>query len=79
MTLLQKLNKELEKVNLVFIVKKEFNEKFKGVLKDTTTNYEIKFEIWKTLQNNYLKDYSKYCRNYVDTSIKCEQMMKEGK
>ena len=75
MTLIQKLNKELEKLNLKFIKEKEFNEKYKGKLVDTKLNYEIKYEVPKALQYNMTGSYAKQCRNLIDMHIKYEEMI----
>ena len=50
MTLIEKLNKQLETVNLRFDVKKESNDKFKGELIDTKQGIFMEFEVDKRLQ-----------------------------
>lgn len=79
MTLLEKLNQELNKQGLSFKPEKEFNEKFKGILEDKKTSIQIPFEVNKSLQINHIKSHAVWCRNYMDTNIKFNKMMKGGK
>ena len=79
MTLLEKLNKELEKVQLEFKQTKECNEKFNGILTDKQTGTQMPFEVWKSLQNDKIKNHAKWCREYMDNNIKLSNMMKGGK
>lgn len=78
MTLIQKLNKELEKVGLEFKTSKELATKFKGMLIDKKTNIEIPHEVVKILQWDKIRSYANWCRDYMDMAIKLNKM-KEGK
>ena len=79
MTLLEKLNKELEKNHLVFISNKECNDKYLGILEDTQLKIQTPFEINKALQFNMIKSHSKFCRNYMNNTIRFNELMKGGK
>lgn len=79
MTLLEKLNKELEKYNLVFTSSKETNDKYKGILEDTKLKIQTPYEINKSLQFNMIKSHSKFCRDYMDNTIRFNKLMKGGK
>lgn len=79
MTLLEKLNKELEKHNLVFISSKETNDKYKGILEDTKLKIQTPYEINKSLQFNMIKSHSEFCRTYMDNTIRFNKLMKGGK
>lgn len=79
MTLIEKVNKELDKVGLEFKVKKELVEKFKGTLIDKKANIEIPYEVAKILQWNKVKSFAANCRMHIDMYIQLENMKKEGK
>ena len=79
MTLLQKLDKELAKLNLKFNMQKEFNEKYKGTLEDTELNYVIKYEVPKALQYNMVGSYAKQCRKLIDMHIQYDRMIGKEK
>ena len=70
MTLLEKLNKELSKVDLKFESEKEFMTKYKGTLVDTKNNIKIPFQVQKCLRYERTKEFATFCRDYADTCIK---------
>lgn len=73
MTLLERLNKELSIYELEFKTKKEYNDKFKGVLIGKQTGIEIPFEVNKALQHNAIKSHCKWVNDYVNLYIKLKQ------
>lgn len=79
MTLLEKLNKELNVYDLEFIKEKESNFKFTGILRDTETKTEVQFEVWKSLQWNKMKSHAEWCRSYMDNYIFITNLQKGGK
>lgn len=70
MTLLEKLNSELEKLNLKFVSEKELNGKFKGLLVDTKQAIQMEFEVDKSLQFNMINSFSNFCRKHMDMYLK---------
>jgi len=74
MTLIQKLNKELAKVNLEFKQTKELAEKFRGVLVDKEQGIEIKYEVPKILQWNKVNSFAQNCRSHIDMYIQLKEM-----
>lgn len=76
MTLLQKVNKEFQKVNLAFIQTKELNDKYKGILKDTKTEIEIPYDIPKLLQYDKVNSFAKMSRDLMNMHIKYQEMIK---
>lgn len=79
MTLLEKLNQELNKVGLEFRQTKEFNDKFKGILVDKEKEIQTPFEVMKCLQFDKLESHAKWCRDYMNTTIQFSNMVKGGK
>lgn len=70
MTLLQKLNKELDKVGLEFKPTKELRDKFRGILIDKQTKKEMPHEVVKILQYDKTPTYANWCREYMNMYIK---------
>lgn len=66
MSLIEKLNKELNKHNLEFKIIKEYSTKYKGILIDKNTDIKLDFEVEKCLQINYIKSFSEFCRKHID-------------
>ena len=79
MTLIQKLNKELDKLDLEFIETKELREKYRGILIDKKTGVEITYEVQKILQWDKVKIFAQNCREHIDMYIELNKMTKGGK
>ena len=73
MTLIERVNKELSNYELEFKIKKEYNDKFKGVLIEKQTGLEIPFEVSKQLQVNMIKQHCKWINDYANLYIKLKQ------
>lgn len=78
MTLIQKLNKELDKVGLEFKQTKELRDKFKGILIDKKSSIEIPYEVQKILQWDKVNLFANGCRKHIDMYIQINNMMKKG-
>lgn len=78
MTLIQKVNKELEKVGLEFKPVKELRDKFKGILIDKKNQVEIPYEVQKILQWDKVESFAKSCRDHINLYIQLSKMTKGG-
>lgn len=78
MTLIEKLNQELNKQGLEFKSTKEYQDKFKGILIDKRTEIQTPFEVMKCLQYNMIESHAKWCRGYMDTTIQFNKLTKGG-
>lgn len=78
MTLIQKLNKELEKVGLEFKETKELRDKYKGVLIDKKADVEIPYEVQKILQWDKVKSFANNCREHINMYVELNNRMKRG-
>lgn len=70
MTLIEKLNKELSQYELEFKVKRECNNKFKGVIIEKHKMIEVPYELEKSLQTEYIKQHCKWINDYVNLYLK---------
>lgn len=70
MTLIERLNKELSQYELEFKIKKEFNDKYKGVIIEKYKMIEVPFEVSKQLQTNMIKQHCKWINDYINMYVK---------